>query len=74
MEVHFTPEQEARLQQIAAQTGKEAGRVIQQAVERMLEYDERFLAAVDEGHEAARWGDLLEHEHVVERIEQLLRS
>ncbi len=74
MEVHFTPEQEARLNEVAARTGREPERVIEQAVDRMLEYDERFLAFVEEGRAAARDGDLLEHDEVVERIDQLLRS
>jgi len=74
MEVHFTPEQQARLQEVAIRTGKNPERVIEEAVDRMLEYDERFLAAVEEGRAAARRGDLLEHDQVVERIEQMLRS
>ena len=41
-------------------------------LDRMLEYDEHFLVAVQEGRDAARRGDLLEHEEVVERIEQIL--
>jgi predicted transcriptional regulator len=74
MEVHFTPEQEARLHQFATRTGKNPEQVVEEAVHRMLDYDERFLAAVEEGRAAARRGDLLEHDQVVERIEQMLRS
>lgn len=43
-------------------------------VDRMLEYDERFLAAIEEGRASARRGDLVEHDKVVERIEQMFRS
>ena len=39
-----------------------------------LEYDARFIEAVKEGRAAARRGDLLEHDEVVERVEKLLRS
>ena len=46
----------------------------EEAIDRMLEYDTRFVEAVEEGRAAARRGDLLEHGEVVERIEQLLRS
>jgi predicted transcriptional regulator len=74
MEVHFTPEQEARLHQFATRTGKNPEQLVEEAVRRMLEYDERFLAAVEEGRAVARRGDLLEHDEVVERIEQMLRS
>ena len=41
---------------------------------RRSEYDERFLAAVEEGRASARKGDLLEHDEVVKRIEQMFRS
>lgn len=41
---------------------------------RVLLGHERFLAAVEEGRASARRGDLLEHDEVVERIEQKFRS
>ena len=74
MEVHFTPETQARLQEVAIRAGKSPEQVIEEAVDRILEYDERFLAAVEEGRASARRGDLLEHDDVVERIERILRS
>ena len=74
MEVHFSPEKEARLQQVASRCGKEAAQVVEEAVDRMLEYETRFVEAVEEGRASARRGDLLEHDQVVERIEQMLRS
>jgi predicted transcriptional regulator len=74
MEVHFSPDTEARLQQVATRTGKDTAQVVAEAVDRMLEYDVRFLAAVEEGRQAARLGDLLEHDAVVESIEQIFRS
>ncbi|MBV8553141.1 MAG: hypothetical protein JOY54_17730 [Acidobacteriaceae bacterium] len=74
MEVHFNPEQEARLHQLATRTGRNPEQVVVEAIDRMLDYDERFLTAVEEGRAAARRGDLLEHDEVVARIEQMLRS
>jgi predicted transcriptional regulator len=74
MDVHFSPEKEARLQQLAIRTGKDTAQVIEEAVDRMLEYDVRFVEAVEEGRAAARRGELLEHDEVVERIEKLLRA
>ena len=71
MEVQLNPEQEARLNQLATRTGKKPAQVLGEAVDRILEYDERFLATVEEGRAAARRGDLLEHDDVVNRIEQL---
>jgi predicted transcriptional regulator len=74
MEVHLSPEKEARLQQVATRTGKNAAQVVEDAVDRMLEYDEHFIAAVEEGRASARRGDLLEHDEVVARIEQMFRA
>ena len=74
MEVHLSPDKEARLRELATRTGKDAAQVVEEAVDRMLEYDERFIEAVEEGRAAARRGDLLEHDEVVERIEQMFRS
>ena len=44
MEVHFTPEQEARLAQIATNAGTDAERLVKKAVLRLLE-DEVGLCA-----------------------------
>jgi len=74
MEVNLSPDKEARLRQLANRTGKDAEQVVEEAVDRMLEYDEHFLAAVEEGRASARRGDLLEHDEVVRRIEQMFRS
>jgi len=40
----------------------------------MLDYEQRFIAAVEEGRASARRGDLLDHDEVVERIERMFRS
>jgi predicted transcriptional regulator len=74
MEAHFSPDKEARLRDFATRIGKDAAQVVEEAVDRMLEYEVRFTEAVNEGRDAARRGDLLEHHVVVERIEKLLRS
>ncbi len=74
MEVHFSPDKETRLRQLATRTGKDAAQVVEEAVDRMLEYEAHFIEAVDEGRASARRGDLLEHDEVVERIEQIFRS
>jgi len=74
MEVNLAPEKEARLRHFASRTGRDTTQLVEEAVDRMLEYDARFIEAVEEGRAAARRGDLLEHEEVVERIEQMFRS
>ena len=74
MEVHFTAEKQARLQEFASRAGKNPEQVVAEAVDQMLEYDARFIAAIEQGRASSRQGDLLEHDEVVERIEQILRA
>lgn len=74
MEVHLPPDKEARLLLFATRTGKDAAQVVEEAVDRVLEYDACFVAAVEEGRASARCGELLEHDDVVETIEQMFRS
>jgi predicted transcriptional regulator len=74
MEAHFSPDKEARLRQLATRTGKDVAQVVPEAVDMMLEYEARFVEAIEEGGALARRGDLLEHDEVVERMEQMFRS
>ncbi|HEX3742404.1 MAG TPA: hypothetical protein VHW09_00675 [Bryobacteraceae bacterium] len=45
-----------------------------EAVDRMLEYDARFVEAVEAGRAEARRGELLDHDEVVRRIEGMFQS
>jgi len=74
MYVQLSPEKEARLQEFATRTGREASQLVVEAVDRMLEYDARFIETVEEGRAAARRGELLEHDDVVARIEGMFQS
>jgi hypothetical protein len=51
MEVHFTPEQEAQLSEIASQASIDAEHLVKKAALRLLERDARFRAAVRKGLE-----------------------
>ena len=73
MGVYLSADKEARLRDIATRSGKEASALVEEAVDRMLEQDARFLEAVDEGRADVRRGALLDHAEVVERIERILR-
>jgi hypothetical protein len=42
-----TPEKKARLQHFAARTGRSAGDLVAEAVDRMLPYDTRFMGRLD---------------------------
>jgi predicted transcriptional regulator len=71
MEVHFTPDIETRLQQVALANGKDAEQLVKDTVIRMLESQARFIAGVEKGIAAADRGELLDHEEVVKRINRL---
>ena len=74
MEVHFTPEQEAQLAQIATTAGTDAERLVKDAALRLLQEDARFRAAVREGIAQADRGEFIEEEEMDARLEQMLRS
>lgn len=69
MEVHFTPEQQAKLARLAAAQGCETQALVQEAVERLLNYDEWFSREVDRGLEAADRGEFVEHADIRRMIE-----
>ena len=71
MEVHLSPDKQARLQEIATRAGKNPEQIVEEAVDRILEYEERYVAAIEEGRSSARRGEWLEHDEVVERIDKL---
>jgi predicted transcriptional regulator len=74
MDVQLSPEKVARLQDFATRTGREASQLVEEAVDRMLEYDARFIEAVEVGRAAARRGELLDHDEVVARIEGMFQA
>ena len=74
MEIHLTPEKEARLRQVAARNGQDTIQVIQEAVDRLLDHDTWFVQEVEKGQSQAAKGDLIEHDEVVARIEKRLKD
>ena len=74
MDVHFTPEQEAQLAQIASLAGTEPERLVKDAALRLLHEDARFRAAVREGIEQADRGEFIEEEEMDVRLERMLRA
>ena len=69
MEVQFTPDQQAKLSRMAAAQGRAAEALVQDAVERLLHYDEWFFREVDKGLAAADRGEFVEHDDVRGMIE-----
>jgi len=74
MEVHFTPEQEAQLEEIASTVGTDTERLVKDAALRLLAEDARFRAAVREGIDQANRGLFIEEEEMDARFEEMLRS
>ena len=74
MEVHVTPELEAKLTRIAARQGRDTEDLVQEVLSRYLEQEARFTEAVQRGIASADRGDLLDHDEVVSRIEKRFGS
>jgi predicted transcriptional regulator len=74
MEVHFSPDVETQLQQVASANGKDAEQLVKDTVARMLENQACFIAGVQRGIEQADRGEFVEHQDVVNRIERLFHS
>ncbi|MGH9493960.1 MAG: hypothetical protein ACRD3B_03100 [Candidatus Sulfotelmatobacter sp.] len=72
MEVHFTPEQEALLSQVASHKGTEPEQLVNDAALRLLERDARFRDKVREGMQQADRGELIEEEEMEARIARML--
>jgi predicted transcriptional regulator len=74
MEVHFSPDLQARLRQRATQQGCEPDEVVQDAVARYFEEEDRFAEAVKRGEAALERGEFLTQEQVGERLRRFLKS
>jgi predicted transcriptional regulator len=74
MEVHFTPEQEAKLAEIARHEGTDPAALVERAVLRLLAADDQFRAAVRKGIAEADAGQFIEEEEMNARLEEMLRS
>ena len=74
MEVHFTPEQQAQLAQMATQAGTVPERLVTNVVTRYLDEEARFLAAVEKGIAAAERGEFIEEEEMDARLEAMFKG
>jgi predicted transcriptional regulator len=72
MELHFTPEQEAQLAQMARTAGTDAEELVKGAALRLLEQQARFIAAVREGILQADRGQFIEEDEMDARFERML--
>ena len=73
MEVILTPEQEARLAQIATRAGTAPERLAKNVIVRYLDDEARFPAAVEKGIAAAERGEFIEGDEMDARIERMFK-
>ena len=74
MQVHLTPEQKARLVELAARDGRTPDQLLQEAVDRFFEMDADFVEAVMKGLASLDRGEGLTHEEVGKRIDRLFQA
>jgi predicted transcriptional regulator len=72
MEVNLDPGLQAKLTRLAAMEGRDADTLVQEAIERLVDYDEWFIGEVEKGLTQIERGEMLTHEEVGARIEKLL--
>jgi len=74
MQVHLTPEQQARLVELAARDGRSPEQLVREALDRFLDADADFVEAVMKGLTSLDRGEGLTHEEVGKRIDRLLQG
>lgn len=64
MEIPLSPDLQAKLSRLAVQQGRPTEDLAAEAIERMVNYDEWFLAEVQKGIAAADRGEVTDHHEV----------
>jgi predicted transcriptional regulator len=70
MEVNIGPDLEAKLARLASERGRDTQALVQEAIEKFVDYDEWFLREVENGLAAADRGELIDHEDVGKLIDR----
>ena len=73
MEVHLTPEVEAKLKDSASQQGRDANEVVQDALAQYLDEEAHFVEAMRIGEAQLDKGEYLTHEQVGRMLAQYLQ-
>jgi predicted transcriptional regulator len=73
MEVHFSPELQAKLDRVAAENRREADDYVQQLVENYLDYDAWFRQKVNASLDRLDRGEFLTHDEVGARLEKMFQ-
>ena len=74
MEVKLSPELQAKLDRVAAQQGRDSESLVQEAVERLVGYDEWFIREVEKGLAQIERGEVVEDEEVGARVGKLIKE
>jgi predicted transcriptional regulator len=74
MEVHLNEVQHAKLNELAARTGRGTEELVQEAVDRMLDYDQWFKEQVQVGLDQIARGELIDEEEMDARVERMLQN
>jgi predicted transcriptional regulator len=74
MEINLSPDQETRLNEMAARTGRMTEEVVREALNRFLEFEDQLTRDVEAARASIRRGEFFEHDEVVARIEKRFRS
>ncbi len=72
MEVHISPDLLAKLERIATERGGNTETLAREAIERFVDYDGWFMREVEKGLAQIERGEVLSHDEVGSRIEQIL--
>ena len=73
MEVQLTSDQRAKLDRMAAEQGRAAETLVQEAVERLLNYDDWFSREVEKGLAAANRAEFIVHGDIHKIIDIVIR-
>ncbi len=71
MEVHFTPELQAKVESVAAENRRDADEYVQQLVESYLDHDAWFRQKVTASVDWLDRGEFLTHEEVGARLQKM---
>ena len=74
MQVHLTPEQEARLVELGARDGRSPEQLVREALDRFLDADADFVEAVMKGLASLDRGEGLTQEKVGKWIDRLFQG
>ena len=64
MEVNIGRDLQAKLARLATRRGRDTPALVEEAIERLVDYDEWFLREVEKGSAAADRGELIDHEEI----------